>query len=188
MKKKVLMSLLSLVITGTGLVFAQAPTLDKLSSGEGAYVPGAFVIAANKQISGEVVIPAIISGSTVTQVAGFDRIPRITSVSIPNTVTHISADAFRGSTGLTGMIIPASVTNIGSNAFRGCTGLSGITIGAGVKVIETNAFNGCTNLTSVTFQGARIDTIAPGVFPGDLTAKYRAGGEGTYTRQRGSNT
>ena len=48
------------------------------------------------------------------------------SVTIPNSVTSISWDAFAGCTGLTSITIPFSVTSIGERAFYGCTSLTEI--------------------------------------------------------------
>ena len=50
----------------------------------------------------------------------------------------------------TSIIIPDSVTSIGSNAFRGCTGLTSVTIGNSVTSIGSSAFSYCTGLTSIT--------------------------------------
>jgi hypothetical protein len=164
MKKKVLLSLVLLTMAGV-LVFAQAPTLDKLRfSSSGATTQA--VRAANDQISGAVVIPATNEGRTVNA---------------------IYASGFRDNTNITSVIIPNSVIEIRTRAFSGCTGLTSITIPASNVNILAGAFENCTNLTSVTFEGTTRLHLA-NVFPGDLVAKYQAGGPGTYTRQRGSNT
>ena len=42
------------------------------------------------------------------------------SIEIPNSVTEIGVEAFRGCTGLTSIVIPDSVKEIGRFAFRGC--------------------------------------------------------------------
>ena len=74
----------------------------------------------------------------------------LTSITIPDSVTEISHDAFRGCTGLTSVTIPDSVTEIGPCAFEGCTGLTSVTIPDSVTEIGISAFEGCTGLTSVT--------------------------------------
>jgi hypothetical protein len=170
MKKKVLMSLVLLAIIGTSAVFAQQPTLDKLTFfNNTAQVCEAR--AANKQISGAVVIPATApSGRTVAGVNSFEDCKGVTSVVFPDS---------------------GNIT-IGTSAFWNCTGITSITIPTSVRTIQSGAFAGCANLTSVTFKGE------PGwsqgqtgiqnnddVFPGDLRAKYVAGGAGTYTRSAG---
>jgi hypothetical protein len=47
-------------------------------------------------------------------------------ITIPNGVTSIGANAFRGETSLTSITIPASVTSIGANAFQQATSLTSV--------------------------------------------------------------
>ena len=70
------------------------------------------------------------------------------NTTIPNGVTSIDANAFRGC-GFTSIIIPNSVTNIGSQAFRNCSNLTNVTISESVTSIEYETFYGCSSLTSV---------------------------------------
>ena len=72
------------------------------------------------------------------------------AITIPNTLTTISHDAFTDCTKLTSITIPNSVTNIGSYAFYNCNGLTSITIPEGVTTIGDYAFQYCTGLTSVS--------------------------------------
>jgi hypothetical protein len=46
-------------------------------------------------------------------------------------------------------VIPNSVTEIRKEAFKGCIGLTSVTIPESVKKIESGTFENCTNLTSV---------------------------------------
>ena len=62
------------------------------------------VESCNKDISGDLVIPATYNGKPVT---------------------GIGQSAFASCTGLTGVTIPSSVTDIGFYAFNGCSQLTG---------------------------------------------------------------
>ena len=53
-----------------------------------------------------------------------------TSYTIPNSVTSIEAEAFKGSTGLESVTIGNSVISIASTAFEGCTDLTSINVAA----------------------------------------------------------
>ena len=74
---------------------------------------------------------------------------KLTSLTIPNSVTEIGDCAFNGCSGLTNVTIPNSVISIGRHAFDGCSGLISVTIGNSVTEIGNNAFSGCTGLTMV---------------------------------------
>ncbi|MBO5540340.1 MAG: leucine-rich repeat protein [Muribaculaceae bacterium] len=110
---------------------------------------------------------------------------------IPNTVTSIGREAFRGATGLGPTItIPSSVTKIDHSAFLDCSGLTSIVIPASVATIGDNPFNACCNLESIVVEAGNpnydsrgdcnaiiqtsSNTIISGcqntVFPTDVTA------------------
>ncbi len=74
----------------------------------------------------------------------------LTSVTIGNSVTSIGNRAFSNCTSLSSVTIPDSVTSIGDWAFAYCNSLTSVTIGNSVTRIEYKAFYYCTSLTSVT--------------------------------------
>lgn len=58
----------------------------------------------------------------------FKRCKTLKSISIPDSVTKISARAFYGCRALTDITIPDSVTHIGNSSFEGCVSLESITL------------------------------------------------------------
>ena len=89
----------------------------------------------------------------------------ITELVIPNSVTSIAYQAFKGCSGLTSVTIPNSVTSIGNYAFAYCDALTSVTIGNSVTSIGNYAFSGCSGLTSVTI-GNSVTSIGSSAFYG----------------------
>jgi hypothetical protein len=56
---------------------------------------------------------------------------------------------------LTSITIPNSVTSIGANAFTACYGLTFVTIPNSVTSIGEMAFCTCSSLTSITYEGTQ---------------------------------
>jgi Flp pilus assembly protein protease CpaA len=142
----------------------------------------------NTSFNGSVVIPSTLNmGSRAITVVGIREwafsSSKITSVTIPNTVTAIGVLSFACSS-ITSITIPNSVITIGSEAFFGCSQLTSVTFQAMSKVetiglgafqdaaitsitipnsvitIEGYAFLNCSQLASLTFQStSKVTTI-----------------------------
>ena len=78
-------------------------------------------------------------------ISPFNDKTELVSLSISNNVTIIGAYLFRGCSRLTSITIPNSVTKIETRAFAD-TGLTNITIPSSVTIVEAGGFSNCTQL------------------------------------------
>lgn len=89
---------------------------------------------------------------------------------IPNTVTKIGDEAFKGNKKVTGVTIPGSVVDIGNNAFEACENLKKVAFtnpgeARNNLLIRLSAFKDCTKLTDVEIP-ARVKQIVGNIFKG----------------------
>ena len=90
---------------------------------------------------------------------------KLTSITVPEGVTAIPANAFSGSTNFVNISLPSTLESLGSYAFYGCTNLSGISLPSGLSSIAAGAFLDCCGLTSVTVPDA-VTSIGTNAFSG----------------------
>ena len=84
---------------------------------------------------------------------------------IPNTVTSIGVNAFKGITGMTSIEIPDSVVSIGDNAFAFCFDLTGdLVIPNSVETIGESAFFQCEGLDGKLVIGESVSYIGDWAF------------------------
>lgn len=81
---------------------------------------------------------------------------------VPDFVTVIGAEAFKGCEGLTAIDLPATLTCIEGRAFA-YSGLTAVTIPNTVTQVDAEAFIGCTSLASVVLPDA-LTTISLSTF------------------------
>jgi len=144
--------------------------------------------------TGDLIIPESVEYMGITysvvsiQDQAFRNCSELTSVEIPNSITHIYSSCFMDCSGLTGvLVLPESLNIIYPNCFKGCPGLTDVILPENINRIDCYAFMGCTglsgdlvipdqctfiggmafyncsSLTSLTI-GAAVDTIQWGAF------------------------
>lgn len=73
----------------------------------------------------------------------------VKTVSFPEGLTSICANAFHGCYNLQSIVLPDSVVSIGAYAFQECTKMTSADLGKGIKTINSQAFIFCSNLQKV---------------------------------------
>lgn len=107
--------------------------LFKREAAEGDFVIANGVITGYKGAGGDVVIP--------------------TKDSKGNPVIAIGVSAFAGNTRITSVSIPASVTTLGVSSFEGCSNLKSVVIPNGVATMAKAAFKNCEKLVRMSTFG-----------------------------------
>lgn len=88
-------------------------------------------------------------GITLIGTWAFDGCKNLKSVSLPNTLTYISMEAF-ANTALTSVDLSGTaVRTIDTGAFSGCASLTTVTLPESLTTLEWGAFSGCNALTAI---------------------------------------
>lgn len=76
----------------------------------------------------------------------------ISSVKLPDSITGIGNDAFRGCNQLTEFVFPKNMKSIDCSVFHGCESLRKVILPGGSSEIHFYGF-GCPNLEEIVFDG-----------------------------------
>lgn len=91
----------------------------------------------------------------------------IESITIPNSVTTIGAQAFANCQKLSNAKLPANLTSLGYEAFYCCESLTEINIPKGLAKLESMVFYCCSKVTAVTVEdGSYLSEIGNQAFAG----------------------
>ena len=173
MKKILTASILVISLISSSMSTASAEILT-FACGSGSYkveMPSG-VLTSSSGCTGALVIDSTvktIGDNAFYDVLGFLSQAKITSVSIPASVTSIGANAFRG-TSLTSVVIPNSVTSIGGSAFQDTKSLTSAVLSSSLKSIGYYAFSnsgltsvlipqGVENIGFKSFQGTQLTAV-----------------------------
>lgn len=86
---------------------------------------------------------------TSDDLSNYPKREYVKTVSFPEGLTSICANAFHGCYNLQSIVLPDSVTTIGAYAFQECTKMTSVNLGKGIKSIGDQAFIFCSNLRKV---------------------------------------
>lgn len=93
----------------------------------------------------------------------YDCDTEVTSVTIPDTVTEISDNAFNGCRFLTEITIPEGVKSVGANAFLACSSLKRVNLPDSLSYMGEYCFAHCSSMESITIPDG-IEKIKTGTF------------------------
>lgn len=122
-----------------------------------AHIPDGVAIIGEDAFCGTGLQEVTIPNSVVAMGASaFASCSNLTSVTLPDGITHINFRLFHDSSSLTDVVIPDSVKTIGEEAFFACENLVSVTFGKGVTAIGKSAFQS-TKLTVVNIPAGITD-------------------------------
>lgn len=117
------------------------------------YIPENMKVGGSSFLSCSALQEAVLSEGVTAERNAFALCESLISVSLPKTMTTVSAYMFSGCSSLQSIELPDGVTSIGHSAFK-ATALLSINIPGGVKSIDEEAFSACTSLqTAVISDG-----------------------------------
>ena len=162
MKRKFLCLLLALT-----MVLSLAATVsaeERYTSGDWTYTfsEGELSIISYDGSDTNVVVPEKLDGLPV-RILGWGLTPAfsgvkntMTSITLPEGLTHIERQCFKNCTNLTSVTLPSTVAYISSSAFEGCTKLAEVELNEGLTSIGEFAFLN-TALTSLYIPASVTD-------------------------------
>lgn len=166
----------TLTISGTGEItgdYFRSKNIKTVIINSGITSTGGYAFEDCSKLT-SVTIP-----DSVTSIGGFNGCSNLTNIKIPDSVTSIYSSAFYGCSNLTSVTIPDSVKSMGGGVFSECSKLTSVTIGNGVTNIGSQTFLNCRNLTSITIPDG-VTSIDDYTFAGCDNLNYTIYDNGKY--------
>lgn len=151
----------------TGLTKVNTPDLTAWCNIDFSYDTSNPVIYAKNLYVNGTKLTSVTIPSTITNVKPytFYSCEDLTSVTIPSTVKTIGRAAFAKCTGLTQVVVPNSVTELGDYAFWKSTNLTTVSLSNKLATIGKYAFSGCSGLKQIDIPNS-LNTISDKAFYG----------------------
>ncbi len=142
---------LNLLLAATSLCVSAERITYPVEGGNIYYDPGYHNIVGCDKTVTNVVIPSEINGERVARIAAyvFRDCVDLKSVTLPDSLIHISSFAFDGCSSLETINIPDGVPTLGRYVFNNCTSLRSVTLPANLTHIHESAFEGCDSLKAI---------------------------------------
>ena len=131
--------------------FGATQLMDVLENEAALYIDG-YLIAVNPEPAGSTF--EVAEGTVLIADRVFAYSDWLTSVTLPEGLQYIGADAFISCTELVSVTLPGSLLEIGESAFAACTSLTQVTFPAGLTRIGAGAFEYCYDL-QFTFENTQ---------------------------------
>ena len=151
---KAIIKRLLIMTLAVGMILATLP-LSIIQADESDFVIVDGVLTEYTGSGGDIVVP---DGVTEIGTDVFRGNDDITSVVLPSSVTVIHDSAFRSCNNLVTINFPEGITSIGISCFQDCTSLEEVSLPNSLLILSKNLFYGCTNLQTVVLPNS-LDTI-----------------------------
>ena len=132
--------------------FGATQLMEDWSGTEAALYIDGYLIAVNMELVESSF--AVAEGTVLIADRVFAYSDRLTSVTLPEELQYIGADAFISCTELVSVTLPGSLLEIGESAFAECTSLTQIAFPAALTRIGARAFGYCYDL-QFTFENTQ---------------------------------
>lgn len=135
-------------------VFNGCSALERVDLPVGTLTVGTTIF--NNALANEIWLKAPFNSSLVSAIPSGKAVNFI----YPSFTTSIAANEWKNNTNLKSITVPETVTSVGADAFRGCTGLVQADFSPGATTLSNgNTFNGDTALQVLTVGGSSLTNL-----------------------------